>query len=53
MIVTITNDNLPALYFYQRHGCRLSAILRESVAAHARDGQPGLGFAGMAILDDL
>ena len=53
MIVTITNDNLPALYFYQRHGYRLSAILRDSVAAHARDQQPALGFAGISILDEL
>ena len=52
VIVTITNDNLPALYFYQRHGYRISAILRDSVAAHSR-GEPSIGFAGVPILDEI
>jgi ribosomal protein S18 acetylase RimI-like enzyme len=52
VIVTITNDNLPALYFYQRRGYRISAILRDSVAAHARD-QEAVGFAGIPILDEI
>jgi ribosomal protein S18 acetylase RimI-like enzyme len=50
--VTITNDNLPALYFYQRHGYRLSAVLRDSVAEHARD-EHVLGFAGIPVRDEL
>ena len=52
VIVTISNDNLPALYFYQRHAYRLSAILRDSIAAHTL-GQPAVGFAGIPILDEL
>lgn len=52
VIVTITNDNLPALYFYQRRGYRLSAILRDSIAAHTRD-QTAMGFAGIPILDEI
>ena len=52
VIVTITNDNLPAFYFYQRRGYRVSAILRDSVAAHARD-QQAVGFAGIPILDEI
>jgi ribosomal protein S18 acetylase RimI-like enzyme len=52
VIVTITNDNLPALYFYQRRGYRMSAILRDSVAAHARGEQPR-GFAGIPALDEI
>jgi ribosomal protein S18 acetylase RimI-like enzyme len=52
VIVTITNDNLPALYFYQRRGYRMSAILRDSVAAHARD-RPAVGFAGIPVVDEL
>jgi ribosomal protein S18 acetylase RimI-like enzyme len=51
-IVTITNDNLPALYFYQRRGYRVSAILRDSIAAHTR-GQKAAGFAGIPILDEI
>jgi ribosomal protein S18 acetylase RimI-like enzyme len=52
VIVTISNDNLPALYFYQRHAYRLSAILRDSIAAHTM-GQRVRGFAGIPILDEL
>jgi ribosomal protein S18 acetylase RimI-like enzyme len=52
VIVTITNDNLPALYFYQRRGYRISAILRDSIAAHTRD-QTATGFAGIPILDEV
>jgi ribosomal protein S18 acetylase RimI-like enzyme len=52
VIVTIANDNLPALYFYQRQGYRISAILRDSLAAHTR-GQQAVGFAGIPILDEI
>ena len=52
VIVTITNDNLPALYFYQRRGYRLSAILRDSIAAHTRD-EKAVGFARIPILDEI
>ena len=52
VIVTITNDNLPALYFYQRRGYRVSAILRDSIAAHTREGTV-MGFAGIPILDEI
>jgi hypothetical protein len=51
VIVTITNDNVPALYFYQRRGYRLVAILRDSVAAHARDEL--VGFAAIPIRDEI
>ena len=52
VIVTMTNDNLPALYFYQRRGYRMSAVVRDSVAAQSRDQQV-LGFAGIPILDEV
>jgi ribosomal protein S18 acetylase RimI-like enzyme len=52
VIVTVTNDNLPALYFYQRRGYRFSAILRDSGAALAT-GEKTVGFAGIAIEDEL
>jgi ribosomal protein S18 acetylase RimI-like enzyme len=52
VIVTITNDNIPALYFYQRRGYRMSAILRDSVAAHSRD-HIAMGFAGIPVLDEI
>jgi ribosomal protein S18 acetylase RimI-like enzyme len=52
VIVAITNDNLPALYFYQRRGYRIAAIVRDSAAAHAR-GHEMVGFAGIPILDEI
>ena len=52
VIVTVTNDNLPALYFYQRRGYRFSAILRDSGAALA-DREKAIGFAGIPIEDEL
>jgi hypothetical protein len=50
MVVTITNDNLPALYFFQRRGYRVSAVLRDAATVHAR-GEAG--FAGIPIRDEL
>jgi ribosomal protein S18 acetylase RimI-like enzyme len=52
IVVTITNDNLPALYFYQRRGYRLAAIVRDSAASHAA-GQAQTGFAGIPIRDEV
>ena len=52
VIVTITNDNLPALYFYQRRGYRISAILRDSISAHTRVAK-AVGFSGIPILDEI
>ncbi len=52
VIATVTNDNLPALYFYQRRGYRVSAVLRNSIAAQTRD-EKALGFAGIPILDEI
>ena len=52
LLVTATNDNLPALYFYQRHGYRIIEIVRDAMAAH-----PGMrplpGFADIPALDEL
>lgn len=52
VLVTITNDNIPALYFYQRQGYRLAAVLPNSVAAHDRT-RNRVGFAGIAIRDEI
>jgi ribosomal protein S18 acetylase RimI-like enzyme len=52
VIVTITNDNLPALYFYQRRGYRVSAILRDSIASQTQD-EKAMGFAGIPIRDEI
>src|SRR5216117_1378162 len=52
IVATITNDNLPAIYFYQRRGYRFAAIVRNSAATHAA-GQAPMGFAGIPIRDEL
>ncbi len=51
VLVTITNDNLPALYFYQRRGYRLSAVRPGSVLAHTTETVPG--FAGIPVRDEV
>jgi GNAT superfamily N-acetyltransferase len=52
LIVTTSNDNLPALYFYQRHGYRIVAVVCDAAASH-----PGLrpvpGFADIPPVDEL
>jgi ribosomal protein S18 acetylase RimI-like enzyme len=51
VIVTLTNDNIPALYFFQRRGYRLCAVLKDAaVSAGAPDI---IGFAGIPIRDEL
>ena len=52
VIVTLTNDNIPALYFYQRRGYRITAIVPDSLASHGQRGR-AVGFAGIPILDEI
>jgi GNAT superfamily N-acetyltransferase len=51
LLVTTTNDNLPALYFYQRRGYRLTAIAPGSVVEQT--GTSLAGFAGIPVLDEI
>jgi ribosomal protein S18 acetylase RimI-like enzyme len=52
VIVTLSNDNIPAQYFYQRRGYRLTKVLSGAIAAHPRN--TGLvGFADIPIEDEL
>ena len=50
VIVTMTNDNIPAFYFYQRRGYWLSAILPGAIAKHAGET---VGFAGILVRDEI
>ena len=50
-VVATTNDNLPALYFYQRRGYRLTDIVPESITMHT--GQQVAGFAGIPVRDEV
>ncbi len=49
----MTNDNIPALYFYQRRGYRLARVLPGGVAAHLRETEQAAGFAGIPIRDEI
>lgn len=51
LVVSTTNDNLPALYFYQRRGFRLTDLVRGSVVAHTHQVVPG--FGGIPMCDEV
>ena len=52
VVVTLSNDNIPALYFYQRRGYRVTRVLGGVIAAHP--GNAGLaGFANIPIVDEI
>jgi len=51
VIVTTTNDNLPALYFYQRRGYRLTGLIAGSVLLRSTDVLNG--FAGIPVRDEV
>jgi len=51
LVVSSTNDNLPALYFYQRRGYRLTELVPGSVTIHT--GQEVAGFAGIPVRDEV
>jgi ribosomal protein S18 acetylase RimI-like enzyme len=53
--VVTTNDNLPALRLYQRHGFVLAAVRLDEIAVSRRrkPGVPATGYAGIPIRDEL
>jgi len=51
LVVATTNDNLPALYFYQRRGYYLTTLVPNSVPSHVRGEQTG--FAGIPVRDEI
>jgi ribosomal protein S18 acetylase RimI-like enzyme len=51
LVVATTNDNLPALYFYQRHGYRMTALVPDSVIMHTH--RQVAGFAGIPVRDEI
>jgi GNAT superfamily N-acetyltransferase len=55
MWLVTTNDNLRALYFYQRRGFRIIAIHRDAVE-HSRELKPEIplvSYNGIPILDEI
>ena len=52
VVITLSNDNIPAQYFYQRRGYRVTRVLSGALAAQRRNS--GLvGFANIPIVDEL
>lgn len=51
VVVATTNDNLPALYFYQRRGYMLTDLVPNSISTHTR--QEVAGFAGIPVRDEI
>jgi ribosomal protein S18 acetylase RimI-like enzyme len=52
VVLATTNDNLPALYFYQRRGYRITDVVRDAWRDHA-ELTIGVGFASIPVLDEL
>ena len=51
LIVSTSNDNLPALYFYQRRGYRLTDLVPNSIIALTK--HEVAGFAGIPVRDEV
>ena len=51
LVVATTNDNLPALYFYQRRGYHLTDLVPNSVSEHTH--REVAGFAGIPVKDEI
>lgn len=52
VIVSMTNDNLPSLYFYQRRGYFVSEWIPNGVAKHSKSASL-IGFGGIPIRDEV
>ena len=52
VIVSMTNDNLPSLYFYQRRGYHVAEWIPNGIANHAASTSL-IGFAGIPIRDEV
>lgn len=52
VVVATTNDNLPAMYFYQRRGYVISEVIPGGVLSHLSHGTVA-GFAGIPIRDEV
>ncbi len=52
VIVSVTNDNLPSLYFYQRRGYYVTEWIANGVAKYSKSDSL-VGFAGIRIRDEI
>ncbi len=52
VIFCASNDNLPALYFYQRRGYRITEVLPGAMLPHVKPAF-ACGFAGIPVRDEI
>ncbi len=52
VIFCTTNDNLPALYFYQRRGYRITGLVPGALLPHVKPAF-ACGFAGIPVRDEI
>jgi len=52
LVVSTSNDNLPALYFYQRHGLAITEVIPGALLPHAA-AFGGHGFGGIQVRDEV
>lgn len=52
ILVAVTNDNLPALYFYQRRGYTIVEVALGGMLRDATDPKT-IGFAGIPMRDEI
>lgn len=52
LVFATTNDNLPALYFYQRRGWTITEVAPGAMIAHNAVAR-GAGFAGIPVRDEI
>ena len=51
-MITISNDNIPAQYFYQRRGYHVTDWIPNGVTKHASSGSRA-GFGGIPVRDEV
>jgi len=52
LVFATTNDNLPALYFYQRRGWIITEVVPGAMVPHVRTPDSA-GFAGIPVRDEI
>lgn len=52
VVFCTTNDNLPALYFYQRRGYRITEVIVGTLVPH-NPPPDNTGFAGIEVRDEI
>jgi ribosomal protein S18 acetylase RimI-like enzyme len=52
IVLATTNDNLPALYFYQRRNYRITALVPGAILPHLK-AATAAGFGGIPIRDEI